>query len=646
MNKRPITPADLFEIQEVSDPQLSPNGKWIVFVMKQANSSNKNISNIYLVSTEGGEPRRLTNGDSDSVPRWSPDGQWIAFKSSREDKPQIWLIPVDGGEAKQLTQLKRGLSSPMWGNAAHAWSPDGKWIAFLSEGDEEIPERTAADDMTVIDRVFYKRSGGGFREPGATHIWTTSVTGDTVEQITDSDWDDHSITWSPDGKRIAFISNRTDDPDNNANNDLFVVDVTTHAVRQLTNTPGPEFQPAWSPDGGRIAYIADPRGNDSKDSPNGDTHVWTIHPDGSGPTEVSAELDQRCRAPAWSADGHWIYFLATEHGATRVFRVKVEGGAVEPVTEPEQWVESFSLSDTQITYAASDFTMPGEIFVTSLQPESAPQQVTHMNRNWLTEIKLGDVEHFTCRSHDDLWIEGWLIKPPFLSSEERAKYPAVLWIHGGPHSTFGYRFRIYYHILAAQGYGVMLINPRGSTGYGQAFVDGCLNDWGGEDYQDLMAGVDDAVSRFKWIDPDRLGVMGGSYGGYMTNWIITQTDRFKAAVSDASVSNLHSFYGTSMFQLLVESQFGGYPWERAEILWERSPMKHIANAKTPTLFTHGEGDNDVHITQSEEIYMALKKRSVPTRFVRYPREGHGFSEPLHRKDWIERVIDWFDTYLK
>lgn len=378
--------------------------------------------------------------------------------------------------------------------------------------------------------------------------------------------------------------------------------------------------------------------------------------------EISADLDRRARAPRWSADSRTVFFLAGEHGRSLVYRVGTEGGKARPLFDNEVAVRSkaddyFSLpprfyqinafsvttsSPTLLGLTLSDAVHPAEIWIAD--PEQQVWRQWSRHNSALQNFSLVEPEEIKFKSFDGTEIQGWLIKP--LGWREDRKYPMILSVHGGPHGMYGYAFNPTFQVYAARGYAMLYLNPRGSSGYGQKFSDGTINEWGGGDYRDLMAGVDEALRRYSWIDANRLGVTGGSYGGFMTNWIITQTPRFKAAVSAASVSNLVSFYSTSLYQDLIHAEFGGFPWDNYDLLWQWSPLRYVRQAQTPTLFIHGEQDNDVHITQAEEMYMALRRRGVETVLVRYPREGHGLREPKHRVDAVERTLAWFDRFLK
>jgi dipeptidyl aminopeptidase/acylaminoacyl peptidase len=438
-------------------------------------------------------------------------------------------------------------------------------------------------------------------------------------------------------------------------------------VRQITNTVGCEYEPNWSPDGKRIAYTATKRDVTTIDSVAEDRHVWVTDAAGELRRELSVALDRRATNPRWLKDSRRIIFIAGDAGSTFLYSADPTTGESKRVfpqflkrNDPPELSSSISRGRIQVTgysvfgdsngaaavIVTSYPTYPADIEASGLGASSITlvRSLTGHNAPFERDHEFAEPEELEFKSFDGTSIQGWLIKP--LGWREDRKYPMILSIHGGPHGMYGYAFNPTFQVYAARGYAVLYLNPRGSSGYGQKFSDGTINEWGGGDYRDLMAGVDEALRRYSWIDGNRLGVTGGSYGGFMTNWIITQTPRFKAAVSTASVSNLISFYSTSLYQDLIHAEFGGFPWDNYDLLWQWSPLRYVKQAQTPTLFIHGEQDNDVHITQAEEMYMGLRRRGVETVLVRYPREGHGLREPRHRVDALERTLAWFDRFLK
>ena len=612
---RLLTPADLTAFPEMSECALSPDGRTVAVVTGPGN----------IALYPGG--RLLTSGNfKDSSLRWSPDGSRIAFFSPRPEA-DLWIAEVPSGRLTPVTKVVHSnFWLPMRGSNL-AWSPDSQRLAFVG-ADPAIPAPAA--DPRVITRLQFK-SRTDFSDDRREHIWIVdAAAGALPRSVTTGNFHEHSIDWR--GNEIAFVSNRQPDPDAVHNYDLFTVDTRSGSIRRLTDTPGCEFTPVFSPDGRSIAYIATTRAVTTIDSVAEDTHVWTIPSAGGEPRELNHALDRRSTSPSWSPDGRSVYYLAGDRGRQLLYRDS------RPVVDKDVTVSSYSVT-SRLAYLMGDAASLAELYL-------GEDRLTENNRV-LAGVRLIEPIRIEYQSFDAQPMEGWFVPPADRDFDDGN--PLVLSVHGGPHGTYGYSLarNLSLQILAARGYAVLYLNPRGSSGYGQRFSDGCVNDWGGGDYKDLMAGVDHILKRFPWLDPDRLGVLGSSYGGYMTNWIITQTPRFRAAIATASLSNLISFYATSLYQDLVHADFQGFPWEgdNYERLWDRSPLKHAAKVRTPTLFLHGEQDHDVHMSDAEQMYVALRRRGVESQLVRYPREGHGFQEPRHRIDALERTIEWLDRYL-
>jgi dipeptidyl aminopeptidase/acylaminoacyl peptidase len=720
---RPFTVGDIFQLRNVADPQLSPDGARVCFVVQAPDlAGNRTCTTIWLAETgaasvsAAGAParalaaepmglapmRQLTHGPSDSAPRWAPDGQSIAFSRAG----QVWLLAVRGGcggcgggggdheapahteqppqppQPRQLSQLAGGTGGAMWALNAHEWSPDGRWLACVSRGErpqrEYLPTGTAesmggaAEDMLVCERIFYKWAGGfnpSIQQDGSytpCHIWLLDVEDGSQRQLTFGEQDDHSLSWSPASDEICFVSNRTNDWDNNGNNDLFAVGIAPPTggkgappLRRVTRCPTFCFTPAWSPCGQWIALST--QQPTSKDSPAADHHVGLVPAlrESTSVLDLTATQDRRVQYGAavplvWSADSSRIFFPAADHGTRHVFSVAPAAGSpVTQITHGPRQIAAFDCSNGVLVTAMKDEHGPCELlrFSLSSEPDDEPVReeapLSSLNADVRRRTSTSAAQAFEFESFDGMILQGWVFRPADSTGDDKvASWPCVLQIHGGPHGMHGYTYIPQIQALAGGGYCVVIINPRGSNGYGQAFSAGCVGDWGGGDYRDLMAGLDAAIVKFPCIDPARLGVCGGSYGGFMTMFAVTQTQRFRGAVAHAGLSNLISFYGTSMYQLLCEFEFGGKPWEKHEQYWGRSPLAHVNFAKTPLLLTHGEMDMDVPITQSEEFFISLRKLGVPTSFVRYPRESHGISEPQHVQNWLVRHLAWFDQYVK
>lgn len=676
--RRTITAEDICAIRVINDLQVSPDGTRVAFSLRSIDrAQNRYRSTIWVVSLEAAHepPRRLTAGPSDTQPRWSPDGRFLAFVSDRSGDKQLWAIAIDGGEAWQLTNHERGVSDPVW-------SPLGNAIAYLSrgtprpagEGANASQPANSAGDVRVVTRLKYRADGEGFIGDQPRHLWVIPFAGppqrdDPVlpqpRRLTDGDWDDSDPAWSPDGRAIAFSSNRTPDRDINTVSDIWVVTVAPEteagALRKLTGSLGPARAPAWSPDGRLIAYLGHTNPPDTGLATN--TQLWCVPADGVDGTAAQCLSDvldrslanhilgdlragQETLAPHWTPDGRWIYTLVSDRGCCHVVRFSAAGGEVERVVGGERQVYAFDLTPDGhgVVFAASSPLEPGECFIA--RRGEGERCLTQVNSEWLGQVRLSAPQRLLYRSFDGQEIEGWLLRPP--DAEPGRRYPLILYIHGGPHALYGYTFMHEFQFLAARGFAVLYTNPRGSQGYGQHFAACIRQGWGTLDYQDVMAGVEAAL-RFNDIDPQRLGVAGGSYGGYLTNWIVGHTDRFKAAVSERSVTNLYSFYGTSdIGWYFAEFEVGGTPQENARAYLEHSPIAYADRITTPLLILHSENDLRCPIEQAEQLFAALKRRGRTVEFVRFPDEDHNLSrsgQPRHRIERLHRIAGWFERYL-
>ncbi len=640
--KRLVVPDDLLSLRDVSDVHLSPSGTKMAFVLSSIEKpSGREYSNIWVGSTDSGSLKQITEGEvNDSMPRWSPDGRQIAFSSNRGGQPSLWIVDAETGKSQMLATWSQSNSYISKPSEMMAWSPDGKEVAFAAAEPASTPQAT---DPRVITRILYK-SRTSFSDDLRTQIFAVSLADHTVRQLTHGDHDAHSLSWSSRGE-IVFLSNHAPDPDKDFHYDIFVLDPHTGTERKLTNAIGVAFSPTWSPDGNSIAYLATTRPVTTIDSIAEDTHVWAIARDGGTGKLISGKLDRRASSPQWSPDGHSVYFLAGNEGETNVYEVSKSGEIPRAVVQGPATVRFFSVAGSHLSFTRTDDVTPVEVWLAAADGSNR-HPISTFNSEAASAWKLSTPQSFWFQSFDGTRVQGWLMPPTGFAADRT--YPLILTIHGGPHGMFGYSFDFADQVEAAHGYAVLYINPRGSAGYGQNFSDGCVNDWGGGDYKDLMAGLDYAIAHNSWIDPENLGITGISYGGYMTNWAITQTQRFKAAVPISSLSNLISFYGTSLYQDLIHAEFNGMPWDsdNYEKLWQRSPLAHVKNANTPTMFVHGEQDHDVSIVDAEQMYSAMRWRGIEAELLRYPREGHGLHEPLHRIDHLNRSLEWFDRHLQ
>lgn len=685
--QRGMTPAETLRVVEVRDAQISPNGLWVVYTVT-TNDADAAHTALWIARTGGDGPPAATDlgraarpllqaGWEATSPRWSPDSRLIAFLAEHDNRSGIWVVGPGGGGPRFITTVHETNFFITYAGERLAWSPDSRRIAYINATlENDTARRASEDDPRVIDRIQYK-SRTSFSDNLRTHVWVVDVNPSSSDdrppqQLTSGPYYDHALSWNPQSNEIAFLSNHEQDPDANNNSDIFAVDLGGR-VRQLTNTQGCEYEPVWSPDGKWIAYTATTRDVTTIDSVAEDKHVWVIEAGGGRGRELTASQDRRAQSPRWSSNSRGLFYLANDQGRQLLFSVSLDearprlvnlfgpelprnpSSATLPARQFQ--ISSFSLSNVNfpfddssapirrsstLAFTLADAIHPAEVWISS--GLATTRRITAYNDGLLRSVRPVEPEDISFKSFDGTTIQGWLMKPAWFRDNQR--YPLILSIHGGPHSTYGYTFYTDFQAYAARGYAVLYMNPRGSNGYGQRFSDGTLREWGGGDYRDLMAGVDEVTRTRNWIDTDRMGVVGGSYGGFMTNWIITQTPRFRAAVSRASVSNLISFYSTSLYQDLIHAEFGGFPWDDYELLWQWSPLRYVRQAQTPTLFIHGEADNDVHITQAEEMYMALRRRGIETVLVRYPREGHSFHEPAHRQDALERTLAWFDRFLR
>lgn len=653
-SKRRITIADLKSMHWVSDPRIAPDGERVAYVVKQVDPKDdkKYVSRIWLTDCAQGRSAQLTAGPKlDSNPRWSPDGQQLAFTSNREEKNQIWLLPMAGGEARQLTKQKVGAGAAIW-------SPDGKKIAYVARvsPNTENENGKEASDVKVITRLHYKMNGLGFLGDRYAQIFVVDVATGKETQITSGNYDCSSPTWSPCGAKLAFSSNRTAEPDYNNQSDIWVVNADGGELTRVTPGDGPCASPSWSPCGQYIAYLG--HNNEYKGATL--ARIMVIPATGGEPVNLTANFDRTpgnaCGSDTvasvdpglvWSADSKHLFFLASDGPRTKVFRVANELGAeVEPLTcDREQVVYGMSLAvnHNRLALAITDPLNIGDIFCLDLG--SRPKQLTAHNENLLAELELTTPERFTCGS-DGMTVEGWVMKP--VGYQPGVKYPAVLEIHGGPHVAYGYTFMHEFHLLCAAGYAVVFTNPPGSQAYGQEFVIQTHHDWGGKDYRGIMAAVDH-VSQYDFIDTERLALTGGSYGGYMTNWIIGHDQRFKAAVTQRSTSSRYSMFGTSDVGFMNgQFEFKENPWDNPEFYLERSPLTYVNNMKTPLLILHSEEDYRCPIEQGEQLYTALKWLRREVVFVRFPNENHELSrsgQPRHRAERLEHMVNWFKKYV-
>jgi dipeptidyl aminopeptidase/acylaminoacyl peptidase len=651
--KRLWSAEDVFRLKSISELQISPDGRSLYFVLSDKSlEKNGGSSALWTMPAEGGAPKRITNPENSvSSPRLSPDGQKIAFFSTRDDELGLWMANADGSGEKKLTALETSNAYlGMTGNEL-AWSHDGRTLAYTAAGPRHYPydptplTPPTGNDVMVVDRVLFK-TFYYYSDLRRTYVWLISAEGGTPKQIASGNYDYHSISYSPDGKWIACVSNRTGEDDYNANNDLCLLSTEGKEMVQLTDTIGPEYWPVWSPTGEQILYLSRLRDHRSKESDAELYKVFVVPPTGGTPTDLTAPLDRWSTAPIWSHNGGQVYFKAQNHGRVGIYSAPPQGGKVDRVFEEDAQVQDFCLGPKgEIYFVATDFTHPSEIY--RIPKSGAPkEQLTHFHKSLIEEVEIAESESFSYPSFDGITIEGYLMRPARF--EEGRKYPLIHAIHGGPHGQYGYSLSrtSLLQYFAANGYAAMFINYRGSTGRGQEFSDLIVGDLCGGEYRDLMVGLDYVLENYPFLDSERLGVTGGSYGGYLTNWIITQTDRYKAAVPVASISHVLTDWGTDANPLWFESDGGFMPIDDPEKAWDMSPIKHVRNCKTPTMFVHGAWDFCVNLNQAELMFTALKKQGVESVLAIYPNEGHGVRRyPKQVLDYYQRSLAWFDRHL-
>ncbi len=633
-----MTIEDALAIKLIGAPQLSPDGKRIAYTVSEWDKKeNRRIAHIRLVSADGGPATMLTNGEKgESAPQWSPDGSRLAFLADRDKGNQIWIIPVDGGEAEKLTAEENNVQ-------AFRWSPDNRQIVFVTRDtpkDKAEREKKKKDkfDTIVVDSDF-----------SYSHLWTINVETKEKKRLTEGNFTVSSPQWSPDNQWIAFVLSRSGvqesafiDISEDRNTDLYVVAASGGEPRQITTNPAADTNPQWSPDGKWIAYAS----NTDQRSWAAKTDVLLISPDGGAPKNLTRDFFESAGfGLAWAPDGKTVYFSSGVGMHTHIFSVGVGGGNPAQITRENRNYGLFDIAgdaaNARITYTVNDSLTPDDIWVAPLRQPDQARKVTWVNPE-IKDYALAATSIIKWKGPDNFDIEGLLVKP--LGYEAGKRYPLILQIHGGPYSRWNDDFSSRTQVFAAQGYAVLKPNPRGSTGYGSKFATANVGDWGGKDFRDIMAGVDAVIAR-GIADPDRLVVMGNSYGGFMTFWTITQTDRFKAAIGHAGICDWYSFHGQSDIPGLMEYGFAGQPWTAMETYRKWSPMTFVDRVKTPIMITHGERDLRVPISQGEQYYRALKKRGVAVVFLRFPRAGHGITEPNHQIDLFQRQLEWFDSHL-
>jgi dipeptidyl aminopeptidase/acylaminoacyl peptidase len=674
--KRPLQIEDTYKINALEDPQISPDGKWVAYVRVTMDKLENNYKrNIWLNTTDGGTPYQLTRSGKDTQPRWSPDGKTLAFTSARNDKPQVYLLPVDapGGEPRSLTSMPNGANSP-------EWSPNGEQIAFLApmnsadrakeDAGEEIEppqdkldgkhrkERKAEDDKKRQDpylmwRVPY-RVGTSFVTDRFAQIYVISIDENLEDdaakprRLTDVDAHHDPAQWSPDGQYL--YTHRQKDVTQDADwmyNWVYRIRIEDGHAEPISDDSHGSYSPLPSPDGKWIAYARMPRyGKSMKESI---TRLTVMPADGGESRDLNLKLDRSLIGMKWSRDGRTLFFNAGDRGDAPIYQVDVETGKLETRISGTFKSAGFDVGpNNEIAFAASTPVNPGELFWLAADATES-ETVTQFNQKWLDEVIVQETQEFWFTTPAGNKIQGWYILP--VGYKEGQKYPLALNIHGGPRAMWGpseHTMFFEWQFHAANDYFVFYCNPRGGDGYGEKFQQALHSAWGDVAFEDIMTGVDLMIEK-GFVDESRMAVTGGSYGGYMTGWIVGHTDRFVSAVAQRGVYNLISFYGTSDVPGLITSDFDVDPWEDTDLLWKHSPLAYAQDVKTPLLIIHSENDYRVPIEQAEQFFAFIRRNGGIVEMLRYPRDGHELSrsgEPEHRVSRLSEMVAWFDKYCK
>ena len=640
---------DLSKLRSVGTVALSPDEHHVAYTVTMRDEPRRPYGQLWVMDLATQKPIRF-GGDKDrgGGPLWSPDGKWIAFFGRQGDKHGLMIARPDGSDVTVLASPE-GTNSPLPGIGNEVtWSPDGKQIAYIST----VPDSRAAEasgDPMVITRYLYKPDAGEgmtrFNDNQRLHIFVVDVATKQTRQLTKGDTDEHSIDWSPDGKEILYLTNPEPNQDEFFNYDVYALKVADNTSRRITATEFIEYDPLWSPDGKKILFRGTRRGLTDRETTMEDTHVWVMNADGTDRREIGAVIDARQGLPHWAPDGNSVYFTVQERGSNHLVHLPLNGGKAEYVVKEPGFVGSLSVGkDGTLAYNYASPRDMGELYVKS--GNGAPRKLTDLNAQLFAGKQIADVESFTFISNDNKYeVEAFLTKP--LGMTATSKHPLIVSIHGGPHGQNGPNFNFKNQVYAAHGWATLNVNYRGSTGYGQKFADAVFGDQNGNEGQDVLYGVSAAVRRYAWIDRERMGIEGVSYGGQLTDWLITQTNEFKAAVPIAGISNLVSYNYMTYYNQYEEMEFGQFLHQGnlMDVAWERSALKHVAAAHTPTMLMHGENDNDVPIAEAEQFFIALKDVGTEAIFVRYPREGHGLSETGHQIDSMDRCIAWYEKHF-
>lgn len=650
--KRPMTPEDLYRIKNVTDPRVSPDGKWIAYTVSvpdiKANSFN---SDIWIMPLAEGDSFQLTRSPkSDHSPRWSPDGSHIAFISSRDGVSNIYLMCLKGGEAKKITDSKTNLYSPIW-------AKDGKHILcgsrVLPEGKTDI-ENWTKDDLPrckarTINRLLFRQWDRWLGDK-RNHVFLVTIADGSMKDLTPGDFDtppvslssDHDFDISPDGKEICYVKNTDPMLATSTNHDLFIANVETLDEKKITTNPALDTHPHYSPDGRYIAYAAM-----EKVGYEADRKVLVVYDRIEGKhTRLTDSLDRSVEQILWGPDSKALFFTVREEGRRSIYGVDLKGVVKRISGEGYNGPVDVSPDGRCLVCTRSYNFLPNELFAISLK-EGTTYQLTSLNAAFLKELELPKLEEFWFAGAENTKVHGFIQKPP--GFETGKKYPIVLTIHGGPQNMWADRFMatwFTFQLVCSPGYVGVFINPRGSTGYGSTFREQVSRDYGGRCYQDLMKGMDYVLEHYDFVDSSKQAAIGGSFGGYSVNWIMGHSNRFKCIVSHASLYNLVNFYGATEELWFPEWDMGKSPWDEPELYAKWSPHVHAKKFKTPTLVTHGELDYRVPLAESFQLFTALQRQGIPSRLVVFPDEGHVISVPQNNVRWWREIYLWLEKYLK
>ena len=637
--KRAVRVGDLYRLRTVGAPEISPDGQWVAYTVATLDSAkDKSNTDVWMTSWDGTQSIQLTSSpDAETSPRWSPDGKYLSFLSSREGGKgsQLWLLDRRGGEAQRVTELKDGIDE-------YAWAPDSKRIALIMRASLDTTDSAKTKPKPiVINRYHFKDDDNGYLDSTRAHLYVFDIASKKPTLLTPGMFEEASPSWSPDGKWIAFASTRPDvDPDRTNNSDIFVIEGRAAATpRRLTTFPGPDTGPiVWSPDGQTIAYL---QGSEPKFYAYNEDRLAVVSVNGGAPRILTASLDRPISSPRFAADGASIVFLYADDRAQYVGRVAVAGGSVQPMLNGRRVASGLALAkDGKIAVQAGTATQPNEIFALE---NGSLRQLSHHNDAWLAEVRLAATEDVSFKAKDGNEAHGLLIKPADYAAG--AKYPLLLRIHGGPAGQDQHAFSFERELLAANGYLVLNVNYRGSNGRGEAYQKAIYADWGNKEVVDLLAGVDDVVAS-GIADPERLGIGGWSYGGILTDYTTATTTRFKAAISGAGSALQTSMYGVDEYVYQYDTELGP-PW-KSQDLWVKLsyPFFHADRITTPTLYMGGDKDFNVPVVGGEQMYQALRSLNVPTQLVIYPDQHHGLTRPSFLYDRLSRYVAWYDKFLK